>query len=332
MPTVNTEHLFQRQYPDLGEFAIGAFLVAATPGEKPTVELTPEYAGDDWWRVAWTPDAPGNFSYLWPESAPGALDSLADVVEVEGLLASLLPAADADFVAQAKLQGIGTSLSDAQWSQAYTDALREYSVQRPRVALGTLEVTAGTESYSLPTVGVLAGHICLDVEPADWLVENWEPFSRLLPEYALWQPGEALIDFHQPSQLDLFRQQLDAYGRQFGGGFVQDREGGPVRIVPPPAADQTLAVLFTVPHGSCATVPDGDAHLLLKALKWKALDVLLEIHSTAALAGGGRVTVGPYTKDTGTMASVLTTVQKRRDSARSEFLAAAFTGVGARKG
>ncbi len=237
----------------------------------------------------------------------------------------------AQLEAQAALLGI-TGLSAAQLTAAAAGAVQAYSRQRPRILLLTFSAIAGQEEYPPPTSGAVSGHICLDVQPySDDVLDLWASVLGFVPAYPIQQLGDVIIEFHQPSQVDIYRGQLDAWGRQFGASFVQDSPGQNVRLTPPPAANDTLAWLWTFPYPDASTVPAGDEDLLVEALEFCALGVVATASGLTILASGGRLTLGPYTKDSASLAGIVTAMLNRADAMEKAWVSKAFLGVPGQK-
>lgn len=221
----------------------------------------------------------------------------------------------AELIAALQAQGYGTSLTAGQWTQAAEDAVRMYSRQRPRYVLGTLTVAAGVEEYDLPA----GGYLCLEVAPYDALsdIDETSTLSQAMAQ------GDVIIDFHQPSQVDMYRQKLEHWSRQFGPRWEQDAPGAKVRLMPPPETAGTLAIFYSVPHATAETVPTGDVDLLLLAGQAVATRVMAVGAAVSVVSSGGRLTLGPYTRDTGGIGTAAKVLMDESERLEQRFLDAA---------
>lgn len=222
---------------------------------------------------------------------------------------------NAELITALQAQGYGTGLTAGQWTQAAEDAVRMYSRQRPRYVLGTLSVTAGVEEYDLPA----GGYLCLEVAPYDALADLDEN-STLVQAMA---QGDVIIDFHQPSQVDMYRQKLEHWSRQFGPRWEQDAPGAKVRLMPPPETAETLAVFYSASHATAETVPDGDIDLLLMAGQAVATRTLAVGSAVSVISSGGRLTLGPYTRDMGGIGAAAKVLMDESERLEKRFLDAA---------
>lgn len=200
---------------------------------------------------------------------------------------------NAELIIELQNQGYGSGLTAAQWTQAAVDAVRMYSRQRPRYVLGTFDTAANVEEYSLPA----GGHICLEVAPYDALDDLEDTFGATAALSEALAGGDVIVDFHQPSQVDIYRQKLEAWNRQWGSRWDQEAPGAAIRLMPRPDSIVTLAVLYTRPHDDASTVPDADDDLLGMAGRAVATQTLAIGAAVTVVGSGGRLTLGPYTRD-----------------------------------
>jgi hypothetical protein len=254
-------------------------------------------------------------------SAPGADPSDEEFFVTEYDPTVTTPAGAGSFITQMQNRGFGSGLTAAQWSQVYTDALALYSRHRPRTILGTITSVAGQESYALPT----SGYMCLAVAPwdgSDLTGDATQSVEDIIQE----QIGDAFIySFHQPSLADIYHGNLEAVSRQWGASWVQDDFGGAIRLIPVPQTADTLAVLYTAPHASATTVPAAENDLLLKAGMACAYGALAVSGAVSVISSGGRLTLGPYTRDMGGVGSIVGVLAKQATEAEKAFLDAART-------
>ena len=224
-----------------------------------------------------------------------------------------------ELIAELKLLGFGAGLTDPQWTQAAKDAVRMYSRQRPRHILGTIATEADVEEYSLPA----GGYLCIELAPIDVLEDLSELISDASTLAGALAGGDVIIDLNQPSQVDIYRQKLEHWARQFGTKWDQDMPGGKVRVMPRPESVTTLAVLYTAWHATADTVPTEDADLLILAGKAVATAVMATGGAASVVASGGRLTLGPYTKDMGGIGAITIALFKQAEAQERAFLDAA---------
>ena len=271
-----------------------------------------------YWATASDLDTAGNLGLQ--ATAPGADTTDEDYFVTEYDPTVTTPAGAGSFITQMQNRGFGAGLSTAQWNQVYTDALALYSRHRPRTILGTIDTTAGVESYALPT----NGYMCLGVAPWDSadLADDDYPVEQIIQE----QIGEAFVySFSQPSLADIYHGNLEASSRQWGCSWVQDDYGGAIRLIPVPQTADTLAVLYTAPHASATTVSAAENDLLLKAGNACALGALVVTGAVSVIGAGGSLTLGPYKRDVGGMVSVVSTLATQAEKAEQAFLDSART-------
>ena len=236
---------------------------------------------------------------------------------------------DAELIVELKAKGIGAGLTDAQWAQVATDALRMYSRQRPREVLGTITTAVDVEEYALPA----GGHVCLEVAPYEVLGDLDETLGAVTNLVVSASPtGDVKPDFHQPSQMEIYRGKLEHWSRQFGTIWEQSVPGGTVRITPRPTEIKTLAILYSAPHTVMTTVPAGDVDLLVMAGQAVALMSLALGTSVTVISSGGSLALGPYLKDTGGLGTIAVALLKQAETAEGRFLSAAQRPLMTEKG
>lgn len=330
MARANETFYLVRRYTD----ATGAGLtglsptcqIGASPGRAPSVSVTVTEDSDGYYYATGSVSEGGLYTWVW--SAAGGLGAQYGSVDVEPVIPTVpatIPLSNAALIDELKLKGIGAGLTDAQWSQAAKDAVRMYSRQRPRYVLGTITTQVDIEEYDLPA----GGHLLLEIAPMEALTDLEELSGQAVSLSQAMASGDVIVDFHQPSQVDTYRQKLEHWSRQFGMRAEQEESGGTIRIMPRPSSVQTLAVLYTSPHDDASTVPAGDLDLLVMAGQAAAVAVLALGGAATVVSSAGRLTIGPYTRDlggTGTMAAKLferaTELEKRFIEAASRAAAA----------
>jgi len=234
----------------------------------------------------------------------------------------------AELIVELKAQGFGTSLTETQWGQVVTDALAMFSRQRPQYVLDTFTTTADLATYDLPA----GGYLCLAVSPQQTIDDLWAELTGTSTDSPLIGDGDAIVDFHRPSLTDAFRQKLEAWARQFGSDFEQPEPGGPVRLIPAPSEAQEMAWYYTALHTTVDTVPDGALDLLKMAGRACAMGALALGKTISVLDSGGRLTLGPYTKDTGSSASLVAKLFGEAQKLEEAFYRAAYLPAGAIRG
>lgn len=234
---------------------------------------------------------------------------------------------NAELIVELQNQGFGAGLTAGQWTQVVTDAVRLYGYHRPRTVLGTITTAVDVEEYDLPT----GGRVCLDVQSFSAIEDLWAEITGTAMGLIGVPTGDVIFDFDQPSQVDIYRQKISHYERQFGSRWEQEYPGGKVRLLPRPTEAQTLAVLYTRSHDDASTVPAGDVHLLLKAGRAVAFGVLATAGAVTVVTSGGRLTLGPYTRDLGGIGAITAHMFKQAQDAEKDFLDSAQVMGGAQR-
>lgn len=235
---------------------------------------------------------------------------------------------NAELIAELQNQGYGTGLTGLQWIQAAVDAVRMYSRQRPLYVLGTITTAVDVEEYPLPA----GGHVCIEVAPYDVLDDLQEELGATASLAEELASGDVIVDFHQPSQVDIYRQKLEAWRRQWGSGWEQEAPGASIRLIPRPDSIRTLAVLYTTPHTNAESVPDGDLDLLGMAGRAVATRTLAIGAAASVVSAGGRLTLGPYTRDLRGMGEAAKVLLKESARLEDDFFDSARLTPAAEKG
>ena len=204
-----------------------------------------------------------------------------------------------------------------------------YNTQRPCYAVGTITTVADQEAYDLPA----GGHLVVGVAPVSQVDDVWSAITGTTTDTPITQLGDSLIYFHQPSQADILRQKMEQWSRQFGSGWEQYEPGGKVYLRPTPDGVNTLAILYTSDHAANgSTIAAAEERLLIMAGKAVALEALATVSAGNVATSGGRLTLGPYTRDMGGVGTVGTALFGQAEKAKQAFLRAAFRAPAAQKG
>lgn len=222
----------------------------------------------------------------------------------------------------------GASLSSTQWDDIVLDAVRAYSRHRPLVVLGSITTQVDVEEYPLPA----GGHSCLEVADFDELADLTALGFSLLDISSV--QGDVIIDFHQPQQLDIYRQKVSARRRQVGTQWEPVGAGESIRLMPRPQSVMTLSVLYTVPHALADTIPEPDEDLLLMAAGIGAKRKLANaaLVAAAGTTSGVEMRLGPYTYRPGGLVTAAKLMLDDADREQKAFDSKAFQSAVVMKG